>query len=138
MTPRILIVEDNADLARALIRYFKRSGYEVVHASSCAQAARVTGSFDVGVLDLELSDGYGFDLCTLLRQRETVGSVVFFTGSVDAKLLERAERLAPCVSKCEGIEALQKVLEAALERQVLQAAGGDNQTPVPSTPRKHR
>jgi DNA-binding response OmpR family regulator len=114
MPVRILLVEDNAYLAPPLIRLLKRAGYEVTHVDCCAKARAVDGHFDLGVLDLELPDGGGIELSEELVRARHLGAVLFFTGTLDGALLRQAERLAPCVRKTDGTEALLAAIRGAL------------------------
>lgn len=67
---RFLLVEDNADLARALIGRFALAGHVVDHAASldAAEAATRTVSYDLILLDIMLPDGDGRSF--LRRHRE--------------------------------------------------------------------
>jgi len=67
---RVLIIEDQRDIAANIWDYLERRGYEVDHcadgATGLAHARR--GGFDVVVLDLGLPRLDGLDLCRLLRE----------------------------------------------------------------------
>src|SRR5689334_20026715 len=106
MNPRVLAVEDNAILARPLTRFLAHSGYEVRYVDSCARARALDETFDVGVVDVELLDGSGIDLCIELRARGLVQGAVFYTGVVEQAVLERARTVAAVVRKTESAEAL--------------------------------
>ena len=61
---RILLVEDDPDLAEVVVLGLRAQTYAVDHASSCRAAedlARTT-TFDIACLDLGLPDGDGIDL----------------------------------------------------------------------------
>jgi signal transduction histidine kinase len=66
---RLLLVEDNADAAEALMLSLETFGYEVQCAHSCAQALQKVrqGGFDAVISDLGLPDGSGLDIGTTLR-----------------------------------------------------------------------
>jgi len=114
MPVRILLVEDNAYLAPPLVRLLKRAGYEVTHVDCCAKARAADGPFDLGVLDLELPDGGGVELSEELVRSRHLEAVVFFTGTLDGALLLRAERVARCIRKTDGTEALLAAIRGAL------------------------
>jgi DNA-binding response OmpR family regulator len=135
MADRLLIVEDDADLARSLVRFLTRAGFEVARADSCAEARNMKTTFDLAVLDVQLPDGLGTNLCPVLLSQGTVGSVIFFTGTVDRDLLARAEQLAPCVRKHEGVQILLKVIREALANAPRKWAAGEEPTPTPTSPR---
>jgi len=69
---RVLIVEDEADLAAALATGLRREGYAVDIAGDTAEARdRLEDApYDVVCLDLGLPDGDGRDLCRKLRAGE--------------------------------------------------------------------
>src|SRR6476620_4061116 len=106
MKPTVLAVEDNAVVARPLARFLGHSGYEVRHVDSCAAARALPDVFDVGVFDIELTDGSGIDLCVELRARGRIRAAIFYTGIVDAVLLDRAAAVAVVIRKTQSAEAL--------------------------------
>jgi DNA-binding response OmpR family regulator len=107
-------VEDNAILAGTLVRLLTRMDHAVEHVECCANAREIEGSFDLGVLDIELPDGLGIDVGSDLLSRGTIGGVVFFSGTMDDVLLRRARDLGPCVAKSEGAVPLLDAIRAAL------------------------
>jgi DNA-binding response OmpR family regulator len=68
---RLLLVEDDAALARGIEAALLQSGYGVTVASTAADALRLAraGEFDVGILDLGLPDRDGIDLLSDLRNQ---------------------------------------------------------------------
>ncbi|WP_250008370.1 response regulator transcription factor [Actinoplanes sp. M2I2] len=69
---RLLVVEDEEDLAEGLRVGLARTGYAVDVALDAAQAYdRLTvNEYDLMLLDVNLPDGSGFDLCRSLRAGE--------------------------------------------------------------------
>lgn len=69
---RLLIVEDDEDLARIMLATFERAGIEVHHAPTRRRAIELceTLSPDLIVLDLSLPDGDGFNVVDWLRQQK--------------------------------------------------------------------
>ena len=61
---RILLVEDNKDIARVLSVLLGRSGHRVTTAGGVAEAERAAdaATFDLLISDLSLPDGSGLDL----------------------------------------------------------------------------
>lgn len=103
---RLLVVEDDVTVARALSRALSRRGFSVALAASCAAARALLQTFEFAIVDLDLPDGNGVDLARqLIRGGRTLG-VVFFTGSTDAARLTRARRVGPVVAKSAGTSAL--------------------------------
>ena len=68
--PRILLVEDEAHIARGLIFNLELEGYLVIHAETGAEALHAFANhpFDLIVLDLMLPDSHGLDLCRQIRK----------------------------------------------------------------------
>ncbi len=69
---RLLVVEDEEDLADALRVGLVRAGYAVDTAADAQQARDLLGvnAYDVMLLDVNLPDGDGFALCRELRRGE--------------------------------------------------------------------
>jgi DNA-binding response OmpR family regulator len=69
---RLLVVEDEEDLAEGLRVGLARTGYAVDVAVDASEAYdRLTViAYDLMLLDVNLPDGDGFDLCRQLRRRE--------------------------------------------------------------------
>ncbi len=80
MKLKLLLVEDSPMIIRGLQYTLEQAGYEVVVCMSKHMAddrlARM--NFDVAVLDVNLPDGSGFDLCRQLKE-ETDIPVIFLT-----------------------------------------------------------
>ncbi len=66
---RLLLVEDDASLAKVMVRGLSEEGHAVDHASTVAGAsdAMAVNDYDLLVLDLGLPDGDGVDLCRSVR-----------------------------------------------------------------------
>jgi len=66
---RILLIEDELEMAAWLVRALKQSNIEAVHAAHAAMATHLLpdGPFDVVVLDLQLPDQHGFDWLSAMR-----------------------------------------------------------------------
>ena len=79
--PRILIVEDDLDLAEMLDAYFRVQNYEVISAAWGRDALRVSSevSLSLVILDIRLPDITGYDVCRQLRtQRRTLDVPIIF------------------------------------------------------------
>src|SRR6185503_4201201 len=126
MAVRILVLEDSAYLANALSRLLKRFGYDVVQAGCCATALASSGYFDLGLFELELPDGGGLEVSSELMNAGNLGSVVFFTATLDGALFKRAERTASCIQKTDGIEVLLDTIRRTLASNPRHAAGAGN------------
>lgn len=65
---RVLVVEDESDLAEAVAKGLRRQGYavDVAGGSSVGEEKLRSSSYDLAVLDWNLPDGSGLDLCRRL------------------------------------------------------------------------
>ena len=103
---RILILEDDDGVRRALARAIESDGHEVMVASSL-RACRPL--FEVGVFDLHLPDGSGRDLAVGLLSAGVIGSAVFFTASTDGAEIGAAKELGRVVRK--DVAELRRILQ---------------------------
>ena len=78
---RLLVVDDSVELLDLLVRTFASEGHELRTASSLAEARRALVGFapEVVVLDVELPDGSGVELCRELREKEEHCPVLLLT-----------------------------------------------------------
>lgn len=93
---RILIVEDDHDLAEMLDAYFRVQNYEVMTAAWGGDALRLARehTFSLIMLDIRLPDISGYDICRELRRdRRTQDVPILF-------LTEKRDR----VDKLQGLE----------------------------------
>jgi DNA-binding response OmpR family regulator len=69
---RVLLVEDDADLAKVILATFERAGIQIHHASTQRRAMElcVSSRPDLLILDIALPDGDGFGLVDWLRQQQ--------------------------------------------------------------------
>lgn len=92
---RVLIVEDQRDIAANIWDFLERRGYTVDHAADgeAGLAHALSGGFDVIVLDLGLPRLDGLDLCRRLREAGRGVPVLMLTArdSLDDKLRGYAE-----------------------------------------------
>lgn len=74
MPKNILIIEDDSDLREGLHFSFESDGFHVVDAATKKQGLSEIekGIFDIVLLDCNLPDGTGFDLCREVRQKSSV------------------------------------------------------------------
>jgi PAS domain S-box-containing protein len=129
---RVLIVDDNADLAGALegvltqapLRLFRDPPIEVRTASRGSEAlelARKTG-FDVAIVDVKLPDASGVDLIGPLREASPGSEVVLITGfaSMDAAIGALRAGAFALILKSFRPEELVATVEQALTKVRLQ------------------
>jgi DNA-binding response OmpR family regulator len=82
MAHRVLVVEDEEDIALPLVRTLEREGYTVDRASTGHAAIEAVESqrHDVVILDLGLPDMDGLEVCRSLRDAAYDGAVLIVTG----------------------------------------------------------
>ena len=80
---RILVIEDDLALSAGLCFELDSSGYLTVAAYNCSKAEQLIWSdhFDLVLLDVNLPDGNGFDLCRIIKQARPELPVIFLTAS---------------------------------------------------------
>jgi len=78
---RVLLVEDDPEVARAVKEGLGRSGFTVRHACDIAAATRLieAANTDVMVLDLTLPDGNGLDFAATLRRQHVAIPILMLT-----------------------------------------------------------
>ena len=83
MTQRILLVEDDAAIIRALEEYLRAEGFDTVAAATRQQAldAMERERLDLLLLDISLPDGDGFLVCRAAKAQAL--PVIFLTASGD-------------------------------------------------------
>jgi DNA-binding response OmpR family regulator len=67
----VLVVDDTESSRYATARSLKAAGFNVVEASAGAEALELVEFVSAVVLDVHLPDLLGFEVCRLLRNRET-------------------------------------------------------------------
>ena len=79
--PKILIVEDELQMARALKDNFEVEGHEVViaHDGESGLAQIQHGNFDIILLDVMLPKMSGFEVCKTIRQKKINVPVIMLT-----------------------------------------------------------
>jgi DNA-binding response OmpR family regulator len=115
---RVLLVEDDVRVAGALEAALRRRGYDLLRASTAAEALAAP-PVDLVLLDLGLPDRDGIEVCRELRRRSDVAIIV-----VTARTEER-DRIAGLrigaddyVVKPFGMAELQARIDAVMRRAV--------------------
>lgn len=82
---RILLVEDDAAIVRALSDLLRAEGYEVADAARQDDAIALLGRerFDLALLDVTLAQGTGFAVCAAARDAAPRMPIIFLTASDD-------------------------------------------------------
>jgi two-component system phosphate regulon response regulator PhoB len=91
MPPRVLVVEDEHDLATLLAYNLRADGLEVVTAETAADAYReiARGSLDLIILDLMLPDASGLDICRRVRADPATRDIPIIIASARSEEVDR-------------------------------------------------
>jgi DNA-binding response OmpR family regulator len=117
---RVLVVEDEEDIAFPLVRTLEREGYEVVRVESGATALKYAAenTVQVMILDLGLPDMDGLEVCQKARAAGYTGAILIVTAR--AGELDRVVGLDygadDYLSKPFGLAELQARVRALLRR----------------------
>jgi two-component system, NtrC family, response regulator AtoC len=118
---KILIVDDEPDLASAFGRYFERTGHDVLRAGTGAEAIAIVEAEHPALmlLDLKLPDMTGFEV--LERTREHRPVVIMVTGHADVSLAVQAMQAGAegFLTKPVELAHLGAVVDRALEKAQL-------------------
>jgi DNA-binding response OmpR family regulator len=79
---RLFLLEDDDAIARGLKYSLEKENYEVVHARTKSEALSTfaENEYDLCILDINLPDGNGYDVCRYIKGKEDV-PVIFLTAS---------------------------------------------------------
>ncbi|MEM9192424.1 MAG: sigma-54 dependent transcriptional regulator [Myxococcota bacterium] len=115
MTDRILIIEDEDSLRRAISRYLKRSGAEVAEAATCAEAFEYLDNHEVDIVlcDIILPDGQGFEVADRAAHQKPMPSVIVMTGDdrIDNAISALQYRASDFLLKPFSFDALDEAIE---------------------------
>lgn len=81
MSLRILIVDDEVKIRVGLVRLLSKRGFPSDQASSVAEAKALLAEkpYDAVLLDWQLQDGTGLDVCRLIRQSHPAMHVIMLS-----------------------------------------------------------
>jgi two-component system, OmpR family, KDP operon response regulator KdpE len=117
--PRILVVDDERQILRALKVILREAGYEVIEAATMEEALdrAAVRPPDAAIVDLMLPDGSGVELCRRLREWTSMPILVLSAiGEEDAKVEALEAGADDYVTKPFGPRELVARLGAALRR----------------------
>jgi DNA-binding response OmpR family regulator len=119
MAHRVLVVEDEEDIAYPLVRTLEREGYDVEWVESGAKALDALASMpELVILDLGLPDMDGLDVCRQARAGGYTGAIIIVTAR--AGELDRVVGLDygadDYLAKPFGLAELQARVRALLRR----------------------
>ena len=117
--PRVLVVDDEPQILRALRVILRESGFEALPASTGEEALDLAALQhpDAGIVDLLLPDIDGVELCRRLREWTDIPLIVLSAvGDEDAKVRALAAGADDYVTKPFGPRVLVARLQANLRR----------------------
>ena len=82
--PKILLIEDDEQLARFLMRFLNSEGYLTDYANGQKEALRLfeENTYGCVLLDISLKDGNGYSICAAIKAQNDT-PVIFITASAD-------------------------------------------------------
>ena len=112
----VLVVEDDASIAAQLVKGLTRGGYRVDHVMT-GQGALQWGEPDVVLLDLELPDLDGVQVCRILRERTGAAIIVVTAhGEEPDRVMALDAGADDYLVKPFGLAELQARIRAVLRR----------------------
>lgn len=125
---KILVVEDDTLLNKTLCYNLTIAGYAVDSAVSAVLATRLfeKQEYDLVVLDINLPDGNGFDLCRDIKARYENAAIIFLTSNdMESDMIKGFELGADdYVTKPFPISVFQRKVTALFSR-ITKQTGGD-------------
>lgn len=117
---KILVLEDDLALSAGLCFELDSAGYLTVAAYNCQKARQLLSGdrFDLALLDVNLPDGNGFDLCREIKARHPELPVIFLTANdLETDVLNGFDMGAEdYVTKPFHMQILLRRVEVALRR----------------------
>lgn len=79
---KVFLLEDDSAISMGLMYSLEKEGYEVTLTENAEDArnALTTGDYDICILDINLPDGNGYDVCRFLKEKKDI-PVIFLTAS---------------------------------------------------------
>ncbi len=120
MSEKILVVEDEEDMAKLIRINLENKGYAVTAALSGAEALEIAAAEkpDLILLDIVLPDTTGFKVCQKIKQDiHPSAKVIIYTGKIDAvdAMKARESGADDFTAKTEDLiylmESIQKILQ---------------------------
>ena len=84
MMSKLLLVEDDQSIVSSLSDYLGNEGFKIESASGQKEAREKLDNdqYDIALVDIQLSNGNGFSVCSAIKERGTM-PVIFLTASDD-------------------------------------------------------
>jgi DNA-binding NtrC family response regulator len=115
--PRVLVVDDQADVRTMISIVLRINGFEIVEAESAASAVKLfeDSSFELAIVDIFLQRASGSDLIAALRARVPRLPVIAISGMTPLDFLSEMPELSDvvCLQKPFRPPDLMRAIEAA-------------------------
>ena len=112
----ILVLEDDIELNNTICCSLEKNGYRVMGARTCEEAKNYANSytFHMAILDINLPDGNGYDLCRLIKPEHPDTVVIFLTANDQESDQIRGYEAGAVdyITKPFSISALQRKIKA--------------------------
>jgi CheY-like chemotaxis protein len=120
--PRVLCVEDHPDIAGYVCGMLNMAGYRTVTAESLIEGLKLAKSehFDLYLLDYNLPDGTGVELCKLIRVFDSQTPILFHSNISDPQVHKAAIAAGAqgFVTKMQAFDVLEQAITKLIESGV--------------------
>lgn len=118
----ILIVGDDIILNDGIRLYLEKQGYHAASAGSAAEARKaLEDSYDLVLLDINLPDGSGLDLCAEIRKNSQAPVIFLTSNDTEENMIEGFEYgCDDYIAKPFSLEILGQRIKAVLRRSAAQ------------------
>jgi len=127
--PLTLLLEDDEDLATIIESHLKRSGFAVRRARdiACAEEWVSREMLDIAIIDRNLPDGDGLEICRVLRSQQPKTGIIMLTclGETSDRIMGLTAGADDYVAKPFDIEELMARVNSVLRRTGSSALGND-------------
>lgn len=117
--PKLLIVDDEADVTEFAKSFFKKRSIEVLTASGGAEALQIISQEkpDLVLLDVRMGEMTGIEVLKKLREHQSGVKVIMVSGVEDEEIVNEATALGAqgFIHKPLVLEELEKIVLAELE-----------------------
>lgn len=114
----ILIIEDDIIISNGIKIYLQKQGYRAECAFSIAEAAKaMLSEYSLIILDINLPDGSGLDLCKEIRKKSHTPIIMLTANDTDQNMIDGFE--VGCddyISKPFSVDVLNQRIKAVLRR----------------------
>ena len=118
--PKLLIVDDEADVTEFAKSFFKKRNIKVWTASGGVEALQIIGQEkpDLVLLDVRMEQMTGIEVLKKLRQEQNGVKVIMVSGVEDEEVVKEANELGAkgFIHKPLVLEELEKIVLAELNR----------------------